>query len=45
MPVIIGAEDYERWLDPKFFDVEELERMMQAYPAEEMAVVQTQKRL
>jgi putative SOS response-associated peptidase YedK len=39
MPVIIVAADYDRWLDPEFFDAEEFQRMMQAYPAEEMAVI------
>lgn len=28
MPVIIAEEDYDRWLDPRFFDIDELERIM-----------------
>jgi putative SOS response-associated peptidase YedK len=39
MPVIIAPEDYNRWLDPEFFDAEELQRMMQAYRSEEMVLV------
>jgi putative SOS response-associated peptidase YedK len=39
MPVIIATEDYDRWLDSEFFDFEELQRMMRAYPADEMVVV------
>jgi putative SOS response-associated peptidase YedK len=39
MPVIIAAEDYERWLDPTFADSKELERMMRPYLPEGMVVV------
>lgn len=39
MPVIIAAEDYDRWLDPNLADAEELQRMMSPYPADEMVVV------
>ncbi len=39
MPVIIAAEDYDRWLDPTFFDAEELQRTMQPYLADKMIVV------
>ncbi len=28
MPVIIAKEDYGPWLDPQFYDVKELQRMM-----------------
>lgn len=38
MPVIIAKEDYDRWLDPEFFDAEELQPMMRAYPMEEMVI-------
>jgi len=34
MPVIIANEDYGRWLDPEFFGLQELERMMQPSPGE-----------
>jgi putative SOS response-associated peptidase YedK len=39
MPVIIPEEDYDRWLDPQFYDEEELRRMMCPFPAERMVVV------
>lgn len=39
MPVIIAQEGYGPWLDPKFQDGDELERMMQPFSAEMMAVV------
>lgn len=39
MPVIIAEDDYERWLDPEFFDVEELERMMQPCPLGNLEIV------
>jgi putative SOS response-associated peptidase YedK len=38
MPVIIAPEDYDRWLDPEFYDAEELERMMGPWPSEGMLV-------
>jgi putative SOS response-associated peptidase YedK len=38
MPVIIAREDYDRWLDPEFYDAEELERMMQPWPSDRMLV-------
>jgi len=41
MPVIIAEEDYAHWLDPEFFDAEELERMMQPFPSEDMVVSST----
>ncbi len=40
MPVIIAQEDYGWWLDPQFFDVKALERMMQPYPEAAMNIVQ-----
>ncbi len=39
MPVIIAHDDYEAWLDPAFDDAEELERMMQPFPADMIEVV------
>lgn len=39
MPVIIPQEDYGRWLDPEFQATDELERMMQPFPPDQMAVV------
>lgn len=39
MPVIIAPEDYDRWLDPEFYDAQQLERMMRASPSEGMVVV------
>jgi putative SOS response-associated peptidase YedK len=38
MPVIIAPEDYDRWLDPGFYDIEELERMMRPWPSDRMLV-------
>ena len=38
MPVIVAEGDYDRWLDPEFFDLAELGRMMQPFPAEGMTV-------
>lgn len=31
MPVILDAADYDRWLDPKYFDREELEKLLVPY--------------
>lgn len=39
MPVIIAAVDYDRWLDPEFFDGDELQRIVQPYSAEDIRVV------
>jgi putative SOS response-associated peptidase YedK len=39
MPVIIDEKDYDRWLDPEFYDEEELRRMMRPFPAHRMVVV------
>ena len=39
MPVIVAEEDYDRWLDPKSQDAEELDRMMRPYSADSMMVV------
>lgn len=38
MPVIIPSEDYEDWLNPGFFDAQELDRMMAPFPPGEMAI-------
>ena len=38
MPVIIAEEDYDCWLDPEFYDAEELERMVLPFPADKMIV-------
>jgi putative SOS response-associated peptidase YedK len=38
MPVIIAPEDYDRWLDPDFYDAEELEQMMSPWPSDRMLV-------
>ena len=39
MPVIIADDDYGTWLDPSFYDLDELQRMMQPFSPEEMVVV------
>lgn len=44
MPVIIAKEDYGRWLDPEFFDAEELQRMMRKYSPDEMVVMPNRQR-
>ncbi len=36
MPVILSPEYYEPWLDPEVDDVDVLQPMLKAYPAEEM---------
>lgn len=36
MPVIIKAENYDEWLDPKVKDTEKLENFLAPYPAAEM---------
>jgi len=36
MPVVLADEDYDRWLDPKNENVEELQQLIRPYPAEEM---------
>ena len=36
MPVIIKAENYDEWLDPKIKDAERLEKLLKPYPAAEM---------
>jgi putative SOS response-associated peptidase YedK len=36
MPVILGPEDYDVWLDPEFEEVERLQSLLRAYPSEEM---------
>jgi putative SOS response-associated peptidase YedK len=40
MPVIVGKEFEERWLDPSFFDTGELLAILKPYPAEEMAMAE-----
>lgn len=37
MPVILKAENYDQWLDPKETDTGRLEKLLVPYPAEEMA--------
>ena len=37
MPVILKAEDYDRWLDEKLKDTAELQSLLVPYPADEMA--------
>jgi putative SOS response-associated peptidase YedK len=37
MPVILKAEDYDRWLDANFKDTGKLQNLLLPYPAEEMA--------
>jgi putative SOS response-associated peptidase YedK len=39
MPVVIAKEDYALWLDPEFFDLDELERMMTPFPAKKILAV------
>ncbi|MDQ3749902.1 MAG: SOS response-associated peptidase [Acidobacteriota bacterium] len=36
MPVIIKAENYDEWLDPKVKDNEQFEKLLAPYPANEM---------
>jgi putative SOS response-associated peptidase YedK len=36
MPVILPAQDYERWLDPATQDVEALKALLRPYPSEDM---------
>lgn len=38
MPAIVAQEDYENWLAPDFYDLEELSRMMQPLPSDRMMV-------
>ena len=38
MQVIIAPENYDRWLDPEFYDAEELQRMMRPFPSDGMVV-------
>jgi len=35
---IVAQEDYDRWLDPEFLDLHELERMLEAFPSDAMVV-------
>jgi putative SOS response-associated peptidase YedK len=37
MPVILEAENYDEWLDPKNVDTERLKRFLAPYPAAEMS--------
>ena len=37
-PVILAPEDYDRWLDPRNTDTEELQSLLVPYPAEEMVI-------
>jgi putative SOS response-associated peptidase YedK len=39
MPVILADEDYDRWLDSKNENVEELQSLLRPYPAEEMTAI------
>lgn len=36
MPVIIPPEQYDLWLDPEVKDVQQLERLLQPFPSDEM---------
>lgn len=36
MPVILPADTYEAWLDPKFQQIKELKELFRPYPAEKM---------
>ncbi|MHB0958261.1 MAG: SOS response-associated peptidase [Pirellulaceae bacterium] len=38
MPVIIAEQDYSRWLDPEYFEIDELARMMRPFPADELEI-------
>jgi putative SOS response-associated peptidase YedK len=38
MPVIVGKDFEDRWLDPHFFDSREMLSILKPYPAEEMEV-------
>ncbi len=37
MPVILKAEDYDQWLDPKVNDTGKLEKLLKPYTAKEMS--------
>jgi len=45
MPVILGEEHYEAWLDPTFEDHEDLISRLGPYPANEMEVFPVSKRV
>lgn len=38
MPVIIAPEDYDKWLDSEFQNAEELQRMLEPFPADKMVL-------
>lgn len=38
MPVILRAEDYDRWLDPQWHERESLLPVLASYPSDEMKV-------
>jgi len=37
MPVLLDAKDYDRWLDPKLQDAEEIARIIAQFPVERMS--------
>ena len=45
MPLILRAEDYEVWLDPKVRDPERLASLLRPFPAEEMVAIAVSPRV
>ena len=45
MPVILPAEHYDEWLDPRERDAKELLPLLQAYPASKMVAVPVSTRV
>ena len=45
MPVIIGREDYDRWLDPENHSTSELQALLVPCPADEMAMRPVSRRV
>ena len=45
MPAIMPREHYDAWLNPSNEDIEGLQRLLQPYPADEMAVVPVSTRV
>jgi putative SOS response-associated peptidase YedK len=36
MPVIVTADQYDLWLDPRCLDTEKLEKLLRPYPSQDM---------
>ncbi|MCA9249939.1 MAG: SOS response-associated peptidase [Phycisphaerae bacterium] len=45
MPVIVGADDYDLWLDPKVQDIEPLRRLFEPYPDDEFVAFPVSKQV